>query len=199
MKNVIKLIRKSIVLVTVFSTILSHASEVSTFFYKEDLKGNVSVTIDHVKQGNLLTIQDDYGTILFKEIISNSGTYTKGFDLTSLPDGDYFFEIEKDLEIDTIPFTVEASEVTFHKEKGTVVFKPYVRKKNDLILISKLSPNEEALHINVYDETSNASELVYSEEIKGIQNIERTYKLRKGKYKLVFNFSDREITKFINN
>jgi len=200
MKNVIKTIRKSILLVTVFTTILSNANEISSFTYKEDLKGNTSLSINNVKKGNQLSIKDYYGTILYKEVINRAGLYRKGFDLTSLPDGSYFFEIDKEMEITSIPFTVLLNKVTFDKEKQVTIFKPYVRKKDNLIMISKLSPNKDPLNIDLYYvDNNNESELIHSEEVKGTQNIERIFKLRKGEYKVVFKFNNKEITEFINN
>ncbi|MFI1772749.1 hypothetical protein, partial [Thalassobellus citreus] len=94
MKNLIK---KSILLVTVFTTMLSIANETpnnNKKAYKE-----TALTINNVSEGNLLTIKDYNGIVLYKELISVSGTYKKGFDLTALPSGNYFFEVDKDMEI----------------------------------------------------------------------------------------------------
>lgn len=198
MKNVIKTIRKSILLVTVFTTMLSSANEISTLISKEDLK-RTALTIDNVREGDLLSIKNQNGIVIYKELIDFSGTYKKGFDLTALPNGSYFFEIDKEIEIKTIPFTVDSSIVAFDKSKEVITFKPYVNRKDDLVLISKLAPDLEPLSIDVYSKSNDDYNLVHSEEISGTQNIERVFKLRKGEYKFVFIFNDREYTKFINN
>ncbi|WP_432416484.1 hypothetical protein, partial [Flavivirga aquatica] len=112
MKNVIKIIKKSLVIATVFATILSNATEVSLITVKEDVK-KTALTINNVKKGNLLSIKDSNGIILYKELIKTTGTYKKGFDLAVLPDGNYFFVVDKDLEVNTIPFSVNSSKVLF--------------------------------------------------------------------------------------
>ena len=92
MKKVIRTIKKSLLAVTVFTTMLGNANEISTLSTKEDLK-KTALTIYNVKVGDLLTIKDYNGIVLYKELINASGTYKKGFDLTALPNGDYFFEV----------------------------------------------------------------------------------------------------------
>ena len=197
MKNTIKTIKKSLLVVSVFTAALGNATEISSTI-KEDLKETV-LTLKNVKSGDLLSIKDFNGITLYKELIKSNGIYKKGFDLTALPNGEYYFEVDKDLEIKTIPFTVNANTVEFNKEAEFTVFKPYVRQKGDLVLISKLSPNLEPLNISVYAETNGSFELAYSEKIEGTKTIERIYKLNKGNYKIIFNSNNREFTKFINN
>ena len=116
-----------------------------------------------------------------------------------MPNGNYFFEVDKDLEIKTIPFTVKFNEVVFNKEEELITFKPYVRQKDNLVFISKLAPNLEALSIDIYSDASGNFELAYSEKIEGSQTIERTYKLEEGNYKIILKSSNKEFTKFINN
>ena len=94
MKKVIKNIKKGTLLVAMCATMLSNASESETppLILNSDGSGT-SLTIKNVKEGNLLSIVDDNGIILYKETIEKSGVYTKGFDLTALPDGNYFWAI----------------------------------------------------------------------------------------------------------
>ena len=61
-------------MVTMFATLLSFANEASFYSIKNDAK-RTSLTLDNVKQGNLLSIKDNNGIILYKEIIQKSGTY----------------------------------------------------------------------------------------------------------------------------
>ncbi len=197
MKNAIKTLKKCILIVTVFTSMLTSATEISkSKLVKEELT-KTALTLNNVKEGNLLTIKDYSGVTLYKELINSSGTYKKGFDLTALPNGSYFFEVDKDLEILTIPFTVNANKVVYNKE--STAFKPLVNQKNNLAFISKLSPNFETVNIRVYADNNNDYELLHSEKIEGVQTVERVYKLEKGKYKIVFNSNNQEFTKFINN
>jgi len=98
MKNVINSIKKGFLMATIFATTLSFANEVSLTTIKNDAD-KTSLTLTDVKQGNLLSIKDENGITLYKESIEKTGIYTKGFDLTALPNGEYSFEIDKDVEI----------------------------------------------------------------------------------------------------
>lgn len=199
MKNVLTNTKKVILTVAMMATVMGYANEIIINKIGKDLK-RTALTIVDVKEGNLLSIKDNYGTTIYKEVINQAGVYTKGFDLTDLPDGNYFFELEKDMEVKTIPFTVKSNEVTFNKEKETTIFKPFVREENGLVYITQLAANFEPLKIKVYGFDNGSTDMLHSETIKGVQNIERVYKLESSsKYKIVFYTNNREFTKFINN
>lgn len=203
MKNVIKHTKKGILIVSMFVTLLSFANEAPFYNIKNDAK-RTSLTLTNVKQGNLLSIKDNHGVILYKERIQKSGSYAKAFDLTMLPDGLYVFELDKDLEIKTIPFTVAINEVTFSKEFEKTIFKPVTRVIGNIVYVSKLALNLEPLKIDIYfsNNDSSISELMYSEIIKDTANINRIFKLTglsKGDYKIVFNSDGRVFTQEINN
>ena len=197
MKNVIKHSKKGILIVTLFATLLSFANEASFYKIKNDTK-RTSLTLSNVKEGNLLSIKDANGVILYKESIQSTGTYRKGFDLTTLPDGGYFFEIDKDLEIETIPFTVNANKVVFNKEEGVTIFKPYVRQKEDIVYITKLNLNLERVKINIYGNYNGDFQLIHSDKIENTKIINKIYKFKKGSYKIVLNSDNKEYTTFIN-
>ena len=198
MKNLILTLKKGSLVVAVLATLLSHANE-TTFTADKIEIDRTALTLNNVKAGNILTIKDFNGITLYKELIKMSGTYRKGFDLSALPDGDYFFEVDKDLEIQSIPFKVTNNKVTINRAEETTTFKPYVRQKNNLVYITKLAPKREPLTITIYTYTGGTETLLHSEKIEGTQTIEKVYKLQKGDYKLVFKSDDKEFTEFINN
>ncbi|MFD0834635.1 hypothetical protein ACFQ0I_02575 [Mariniflexile aquimaris] len=201
MKNVIKNSKKGILMVTMFATLLSFANEAPFYSIKNDAN-RTALTLNNVKEGNLLFIKDNNGIVLYKELIQKSGIYTKGFDLTALPNGSYIFELDKDLEIETIPFVVQSNEVTFKKELEKTIFKPFTRVVGNLAFLSKLSLNNEPLKVEIFfnSSDSNATELIYSETITNTVNINRVYKLTglsNGDYKIVYNTEGRVFTKEI--
>lgn len=186
-------------MVTMFITMLSFANEESLFKIENDAK-MTSLTLN-AKQGNLLSIKDDNGVVLYKEIIEQSGIYTKGFDLTELPNGGYIFELDKDVEIQTIPFTVVSNTVTFKKDMEAILFKPVTRVKGNLVFISRLSLNKAPMEITIYyNDSQNVfgnPEIIYSETVKDTENASRVYKLASnnvGDYKIVFKTEDRIFT-----
>ncbi len=201
MKNVINNSKKVFLMVALLATVMGYAND-RTFFISKGEANKTVLSID-VKEGNLFTIKDENGITLYKEAIQQTGIYTKGFDLTSLPDGSYFFELDKDVEVTTIPFTVSSKEVTFNKALSKTIFKPLTVVKNDYILVSQLSLNETPLEVEIYYEAGSYTEpyqLLHSETISGTKNIKRVYKLAnfvEGKYKIVYKSEGKEFIKFI--
>lgn len=184
------------------ATVIGYANDKSFSIFNNAAKKTV-LTLTDVKKGNLFTIKDENGLILYKEAIQQGGVYKKGFDLTALPDGSYFFELEKDIEVTTIPFTVKETEVAFEKSKSETVFKPLTVIKGDFVFVSQLSLDEEPLEIEIYYDggtNSRSFELLYSETIKNTKNIERVFKftnLKVGDYKIVYRTEGKQFIEFI--
>ncbi|WP_405294100.1 hypothetical protein [Algibacter sp. Ld11] len=197
MKNVIKHSKKILLAVAMLTVLVGNAKEKTSSLKKGLIK--TALTINNVKEGNLLSIKDQNGITLYKELILESGTYKKGFDLTALPNGSYFFEVDKDVEINTIPFTVEYNKVVFNKNEEVTVFKPYVKEKDGVVFISKLSPDYGALKVNIYANYKGEYQLLQSDKIENLQTIEKVYRLEKGSYKIVLNSDNKEYIKYINN
>lgn len=196
MKNRKTTLRKSILTAVMLTAMMSYATNGLDINPNNDLK-KTTFSLNNVKEGNQLIIKDIYGIILYKEQIETSGTYSKGFDLTSLPNGSYVFELQKDLEIKSFPFTVNDETVVFNGEE-TIIYKPLITQKGNYVYVSKLALNEEPLEIKIYYD----SELIYSEKIKNTKTIEKTFKLiSKGretnKYAIVLKTNDREYFKYI--
>jgi len=191
-----KLIKRSFVIVVMLATMLSNANEVSSLT-KEKIKKVTNITFENVKQGSTLTIKDVNGLILFKELIEKSGEYTKGFDLTALPDGSYFFELEKEMQVKIMPFKVADNEVVFDKNEEYIINKPIVFTKDKLVYISKLTLNKEPLKVDIYFENDD---LVFSEVLEGELNLDRIYDFstsKKGGYKVVLRSEGRPFIKNI--
>ncbi|MHA7942325.1 hypothetical protein ACJOV8_004585 [Formosa sp. 3Alg 14/1] len=160
-------------------------------------KSEITLTLNHVKAGQLLSIKDEYGIALYKSTISTSGAYNNTFDLTALPNGDYSFEHEKGLEIKIIPFTVSNEEVTFNREEERSIFKPSVKFKNNAVYLTQLDLDKEEVSVNIYyssnDSYSN-DELIYTEKISDEASIQRIYSLsekRAGHYKVFISANGR--------
>ena len=199
-----KEVKTGILLVTMLATMLSNASkpEMAEKNFKIE---NTTLSINNVKQGQQLIIKDSNGIVLYKEMIDRSGVYKKGFDLTSLPNGEYYFELDKDTEVQVIPFKVAMNKVEFLKEKETKFFKPVIRLKDNKILLSRLSFNQKPLEVKIYYEDNNGYYgsdylLLHSEKFKDTKVIERVYELdkfKKGSYKVVVKTEGREFTESI--
>ena len=158
-------IRKSLVLVTLLIAVtVSYGNEISGNMNKGKIV-STNVTFKDVKKGSILSIKDMNGLVLYKESIKLTGDYIKGFDLTSLPDGVYYFEMDTKMEIKKIPFKVITSVVILDKASETRVFKPvvFVNNTKKHVHVSKLAINNEVLNIEILAENGD---VVYAEKIE---------------------------------
>jgi len=203
MKNQIKNTKKGILMVTLMVASLSFANAKTSFDNTVVDAERTSVTFANVKEGDLLSIKDENGIVLYKESIQHAGIYTKGFDLTSLPDGKYLFELDKDVEITVIPFKVSTNKVEFDKDLEKTIFKPTTRVEGNFVFVSKLSLSEAPLKIKVYYGSDfNNYDLIHSETIENTKLIERVYKLdglNNGTFKIVYQTEGRQFTEIIKN
>ena len=192
-----KLTKKSLVFLGLFVTMLSYANfEINPIKEKEPKITNVS--FKELKLGSMLSIKDLKGIVLYKESILKEGDYSKGFDLTSLPDGSYFFELDTEFEIVIIPFTVVSNQVAFSKEDKSTIFKPLVRVKGDRVYVSRMSFEKSPIEYKIYYKDSY--DLVLSEEFQDIKDLKRIYDFslaKKGSYLFVFKSDGRKFKKTI--
>ncbi|KGL62007.1 hypothetical protein [Polaribacter sp. Hel1_85] len=188
---------KTILLVTLmFGTLISYANENTNTTNTVDVK-RVKVEYKNVKKGQAFIIKDENGIIIFKQKFQSSGTYSKTFDLTNLEDGIYTTELEKDFEYIIKKIDVKNGFVTFLKEETKKVFKPVIRSKGDLLLISKIAFNNQPLKIDLYYK----GDIIHSEKLEGKNLVNRVYKLsetEKGNYKVVINTDNRTYVKSFN-
>ncbi len=192
-----KMTKKGILMVALLATVSGFSID-SDNIIKRNAK-STSLILKNVKAGNQLTIKDSNGIILYKESIEVNGIYKKGFDLSALPNGKYVFELEKDIEINTIPFSVESNKVFFNKKDESTYFKPFIKQVDNLVFLTMLDLNKKATTINVYAVFEGEAKLRYSETIENAQVIEKAFKLEKGNYKIEINSKNKEYTTFINN
>ncbi|AXO80873.1 hypothetical protein DZC78_10910 [Olleya aquimaris] len=185
-----------LVLAIVFATLSSTATEMETLFNKED--GKTLLMFDNVNEGDQLLVKDAFGLILYKEAIKTSGEYNKSFDLTTLPNGNYIFELDKNYQIRIYPFIVEANKVTFNKKQLSVINKPKVSSDNHTIYITAFNAEKSDYSIEILYKDS---ETIYSETIKNTTSIGKRFKLLEDKdddYKVVITANDRTFTYDVN-
>ena len=196
MKRIITL---SIYMFAMVTGIASYANEASLSL-DGNKKSEITLTLDNVKEGQMLSIKDVYGIALYNSKIEFSGIYNNKFDLTALPNGKYSFEHEKGYEIKIIPFTVVKGEVTFNEKDEKSIFKPVVAFKNNNVYLTQLSLDQEEVKVKIYYTSENSEfKLIHSEDISNTTNINRIYKLaekRTGNYKVIINADGRDYVEY---
>ncbi|WP_434037310.1 hypothetical protein [Formosa sp. 4Alg 33] len=163
----------------------------------------ITLTLNNVKAGQLLSIKDINGITLYRKMIEEEGLFSSRYDLSAIPDGNYFFEHEKDYQIKIIPFKVANNKVNFDKSGEKIIFKPVVSVKDNKVYVSKLDLEKETLEIEIYHDDRNKSgyNLMYSENIENSIKTERIYKLpisHLGKYKVVISANGRQYIEYFS-
>jgi hypothetical protein len=180
-------IRKSLLVALMFGTLTSYATGT---VLTESNSIEEKVTLSNVKKGQRWSIKSLKGKVLHEEIIKSNGSFNKNFDFTSLENGYYTLEVNKDFQIDITPFTIVSGEAMFHKKAEKTIFKPVVRTDKNRVLISKLNFETNALRVVIYYE----NEIIFKETVKGGDVLRRVYALqenKKGDYKVIMKANDR--------
>ncbi len=156
------------------------------------------VSFYNVNRGAMLSLKDKDGISLYREKIKNSGEFSKGFDLSNLPDAEYYFELDMEDQIKIIPLSVKENIVEFIENQEYEIMKPKVRLKNDLVYISSSSKDRQSMKIDVYFE---GQDLAYSEKIDNVQDVNRIYDFsdsKEGNYMIIINSNGRVFSESIH-
>jgi hypothetical protein len=184
---------KSMLVMAILCTNIAVVAKSNYYYSSEPLTKAKLSTINFKNfDGDLnITIKDSYGLIFFKEKFKGVD-FKNTYDLTSLPTGKYFFEINGQTKIKVVPFYVKERVVSFENDKEQIYFKPIVREHEDnLFSISMVALNAKSLKIKLYDMESN---LIYSEELTDDLYLGRFINisnLDSGVYKLVMQSNGR--------
>ena len=172
MKTIIK---KYLVAVTFLLSLVSYSTEKNISSTIEGRK--VKVEFTGVKKGQVLFIKNANSIVIYSDIIEMSGNYARTFDLTVLENGVYTAELDKKFETIIKPFLVQNRQVTFLPEENKTIFKPVIRIQDNLILISKMSLENQPIKIRLYYK----GEVIYTEIAKDTKILNRALRLLKNK------------------
>lgn len=182
-----RLIKTSIALVLLFTTVLSAAADQGT---------SLSNSFDHelpfnkVKKGQELQIKNASGRTIYSESIMYDGQVEGAFDLKTFKDGFYTMELINCYEISIKKFAILDRTITYLENGETTIYKPVFRMKKNKILISHLDFNSNEWDVNLFFN----NEVIHSETIAPNPILERVYVLGenvKGDYKVVLKNADR--------
>ena len=179
-------IRKIVFVAFLLGILNSYATETTLA-----ANGNTStVEFFTVKKGQNVSIKNSKGKVIQKKTMETDNSVDNTFDFNMLENGYYTLEVNKDFQIEVIPFTVVSGNATFYKKEEKTIFKPVVRTEANSLLISKLEFDAVPLEVRIFYEGDE----IFSETVKGESLIQRAYKLEKqnkGYYKVVLKTNDR--------
>ncbi|NPD46446.1 hypothetical protein [Lentimicrobium sp. S6] len=192
MKNVMK---QSLVILALFTALYTYAGEVITFS-SNDVNAKSLVKIQQISEGTHFSIKDEDGITLYQETINNSGIVSKLLDFSTLPDADYYFELDSEEKIKVIPFSVNKSIAEFVAAEEYSIVKPKIVVNDQLVHISNDAIENQKVDVKVYYENDD---LAFRELLQDAKAINRTYDFSsslKGNYTIVLTKEGRT---FVDN
>jgi hypothetical protein len=150
--------------------------------------------IERLEAGSTLKIKDEAGITLHKEKISNSGFYSKSFDLGNLPDATYYFELDNENEIIIVPVIVKNQKTTYLKNEEQIIAKPTIKVEDRIVYVLQNSSANQKMDISIYYE---GNELAYKDSVKDAMNFKKGYDFSgslRGDYTIVVNTMGRSFS-----
>jgi hypothetical protein len=190
MKTIIK---KYLVVVLMFGAFINYATEKNNAINTIDGK-KVKVEFTAVRKGQVLSIKNANNIVMYSDVIEMAGNYARTFDLTGLENGKYTTELEKDFETIIKPFLVENGLITYTPEENKTIFKPVIRTQDNLLLISKISLENQPVKITLY----YMDAVIYTETSKDTKVLNRALRLlknKKGTYTVAINADNKNYRK----
>lgn len=180
--------RRVLVVVFMLGTLFNYANNEKEFNKTIDAK-KVKVVFKDVKKGQLLSVKDKNGFQLHSETVSSQGELIKFFDLSTLNNGVYTIELNKEFKIVIKSLLIKDNNVSFIKDSEKIIFKPVIRNKENLVLISKVNFDKKPVKITLFYN----DEVIYSETLKDELMLKRVYRLDKelrGNYTVIVYCDD---------
>ena len=189
MKTIIK---KYLVTFTILVSLANYATENNISTPIDGKK--VKVEFIAVRKGQVLSIKNANSIIMYSDVIEMAGNYARTFDLTGLENGKYKIELEKNFETIIKPFLVKNRLVTFLPEENKTIFKPVIRIEDNLLLISKISLENQPVKITLYYK----GDVIYTENTRDGKILNRVFRLlknKKGNYTVAISANEKKYSK----
>jgi hypothetical protein len=170
------------------TTFINYAN--SSDFKKGIDARKVTVVFNNAKKGHQLSMKDDQGVVLHSEKVSEQGNLVKTFDFSELENGNYTLELDKDFEIVIKFLEVKNKTIIFNEDANKVIFKPFIRTEENLVLISSTSFDKKPFKIDIYYN----NKIIHSETATSNIILNRVYRLNekiKGNYTVIVRNNER--------
>lgn len=129
-----------------------------------------------------VAIFDNTGSILKEETVNAAVPFSKRYDLSRLPAGDYTFSVSKTLMEKVLPFTISKTEVVLEEDKAFDKFSPMIALSGKHLDINFLLSGAGKVNVNL---TNQSGEQVFTETVASDKVFNRRYNVKAltpGKY-----------------
>ena len=140
--------------------------------------------LSDLREGLTVQLKDQYGYTLHQETIQSVATYGKQFNLSELPNGQYFVELNYTTKVEVYPLTISNGQVNVKTNEVKEVFKPVLNVNGDFISVTHLAPRKSALKVMIYDQDQK---LLLTDTVSGAISLGKIYdvsQLKPGQYQV---------------
>lgn len=160
------------------------------------ITGNRSfeISVKNVVGEAQLMINDLEGTMLYNSSIEHKGSYTKTFDVSSLPVGIYIMSIKDEFKTKTVELSIDKT-VSIDLDQVKTNLNPIITNFRDKLIVSIYSAEREKLTISIFDENGNP---ITNHAVKGEGYFGQNFNLEAletGTYKVIVNHKGRTFRK----
>ncbi len=185
MKKLLKLGLLSVALVATVAANASNKVKVEVLASNE-----LSITMSEVVEGEVLSISDKKGKLVFSEILSATTSYTKTLDFSKLTQGVYYVKAETGNSIKVTPFIIVPDQVKIIKGETKTYNAPVYEIENGIAKLNIDNKDQHDVSITVYAKNSS----IPLEEVRlNTPKITKTYNFESlpiSEYKIVIYQGD---------
>jgi len=162
-------------------TTLSYGSNAPYFKVQVTGSRTFSLEVSNLTGSTRISLQDTNGDVVYREQIASASSYTKQFDVSSLPKGNYTLKVEDEFKMQSATISVAEQLVAEFEE---LYFFPLIVQDGKYITVSKIASANERLSVVIYDANDK---LLFSEVLQGKDFLGKRFdfsKAPKGTYKI---------------
>lgn len=148
----------------------------------------VGFTISNAGEFLTITVKNMDGLVIYSDQ-TKEAAFRKNYDFKGMPDGTYTIEVEGERKIEKMEVMVMQELAQLAPAVISTIYKPYVRKKDNLVSVDMLRMDNTPVKVEVYDE---ANVLLYTETFLDKSGKQFDFSnVRRGEYTILIQHKDK--------
>lgn len=144
-----KVIRKLMMAILFLAALKSMANDGLDIKINEDQ--SLTVEVEKTENGAMLSLLDQDGEIVFRDMFNEQKSYSKIFDFNKLENGVYTLVLDKEFSVSTSKIRKDEENLILIKDAYTLSFKPLFKEEGEKIYLYLANPEENRVDIKIFD------------------------------------------------
>lgn len=143
-----------------------------------------------------ISLKDTQDFELFNETYKRGDDYLKGFDLESLPDGEYFLEIENSQNLQVFTLSIINDKLFIHHDNPVAIARPTIIQRGNKVDVAVLKTGT-PLKLSILN---MANDIIFQDKVTSSGNLNKRYdmsQLDPGNYTLRIDVDGRSFRQHI--